>query len=144
MANWCSNTLVFTSGNFLPFKQEIIDSIGSNEGLRIFGEDSMCIFDACGTIEDDYINFESRWTPPLVDLVKRAEKDGFEFEIEYSEQSYFIFGKATYVDGCFNDTCLPECIFDAIEYNDDGEASVNGEPIDSVDEYLEEQLSLIC
>lgn len=143
MANWCSNTLVFTGGDFLPFKQEIIDSIGSNEGLRIFDDSSMCIFDGQGTVEDDYIYFESRWTPPIQDLVKRAKRDSFTFNLEYYECGCQIFGKAIFDENGLCDISLPSSVFDKITYDEDGEAYVNGEYLESVEEWLEDQLDLI-
>ena len=143
MANWCSNTIEFTSGNFLSFKQEIVNHSGKNNGLHIIDEDSMCIFSVQGTMEDDYINFESRWAPPLEDLVKRAIFDGFEFKIDYYEPGCCIYGKAEFVDKWFNVKDLPMSVFESIVYDENGDATVEGDDIDCVEEYLEEQLSLI-
>ena len=119
MPNWCSNVLAL-EGNFNNFDKQIKSCIKNGKDMAIC-KNGMVMFDLYRS-EYGIYQFESRWSPPIEDLLKSAKKSGFSLELEYSEPGCLLFGKFNYchLNGTITEWIVPDDKFSNIEYNDDG------------------------
>jgi hypothetical protein len=123
MANYCSNTLML-SGRYKAFAKRI-ENHNYNDCGYLIGE--MALFDLYKSDEGIYM-FESKWTPPIDDLVAKAKKSGFSFTLEYYEPGCQIYGKAEYSkESGLSVYDLPESVFDRVSWDDEcNEMKIDG------------------
>ena len=57
-------------------------------------------------VNDNAINYETRWAPNLQGLKQIADHFKLDFVSQYDEMSNCIFGEATYIKGTLLDVCL--------------------------------------
>lgn len=69
-------------------------------------------------IDGEQFSFNSKWNPPIVEIMKTAEMYDFEFTNEYAELDCDIYGKYKYENGILWDKYLKE-----IPAEDDSEES---------------------
>lgn len=118
MANWCYNTITF-SGNYKNFAKQLEKHNYDDCGFE-FIKGGRCIF-SLEKIEDGMYSFESKWIPPLDELVKKARRCKFSFEIDYEELECDIYGKAFYNhnENNLKDYYLSPEVLNMREWNDD-------------------------
>ena len=105
MANWCFNTVVFSGSENNEKKvielfnqlheQEIKEQCGQKPD---FVQGDNYFFNIVINDETN-IQFESRWTPIISELVEIAKEYDLNFECTYEECGNQIFGKAIYTSG---------------------------------------------
>lgn len=141
MANWCYNTITF-SGNYKNFAKQLEKHNYNDCGFE-FIKGGRCMF-SLEKIEDGMYSFESKWIPPIEELVKRARKGGFSFQIDYEELSMGIYGRAYYsrLEDSLVEYDLPDETLNRRDYNDDGQFMLDGKICDQEYEieWLEIQL----
>ena len=125
MANWCYNTIKF-SGNYKNFAKQLEKYDYNNCGFE-FVKNGRCIF-SLEKIQDGMYSFESKWVPPLEELIKKARRCKFSFEINYEELSMAIYGRAyyDYETNEFTDYYLDEDVLNRCNYDDNDNFTIDG------------------
>lgn len=138
MPNWCYNTITF-SGKYKAFCKRMENHDYNIQGFE-FIKNGRCIF-SLEKIEDGVYSFESKWIPPIDELIQQAKKSKFSFEIDYEELGCQVYGRAYY--DCrtdeLKDYFLGDETFNMIEWDDDV-LKINGVVCESEMEFLEIQL----
>ena len=143
MPNWCYNTITL-SGRCKNFCKQLEKHDYGIQGFEILpGKNKRCIF-SLEKITENMYSFESKWIPPIEELVEKARKSKFSFEIDYEELSMGIYGKAIY--NCKNDSLveydLPDEILNRRDFDDNGNFILDGKLCDQEYEmeWLENEL----
>jgi hypothetical protein len=126
MPNWCSNFIEFSSDNsegMSSFRSEM-DERDPNMGWlpKFMKGDRKYLFEIYINSENDNgfsINCESKWSPPIEELVMIADHYGINFYIEYEELNNYVFGKSEYSDGKLFDAFLTDEEIDSVNNEDD-------------------------
>jgi len=125
MANWCSNSVMFTG------EQNQIDELGTlflqmaeKEKSEERGQLPPFITEAKDWLfyiswEAEVLCFETRWTPNTEVIRQIADHYGVGFIHGYMETGNLIFGEATYENGILIDVFLDPEDFDQYEYNEE-------------------------
>ena len=139
MANWCYNTITF-SGRYKSFAKRLEKHNYNEQGFEIV-KGGRCIF-SLEKIEDGMYSFESKWIPPLDELLIQAKKSRFSFEIDYEELAMNIYGKAIYdaETDSYQEWCLLDEVFDRIGSTDDGDYTIDGVVVDEIYTFLENEM----
>ena len=139
MANWCYNVICL-SGKYKNFAKQLKKHDYKIQGFEIVrpGENTRCIFELDEQGEDTF-SFTSKWIPPIEELVERAKKGGFSFQLDFEELGCGIYGRAYYKDGVLDEYYLDDSIFRRTDWDDDV-FRVDGEEVESESEFLEEEL----
>ena len=120
MANWCSNYL--TSPEIEKLFPTFSSMMGAKEGVIIDDIGTEYLFDVY--VGDDFVSFETKWTPPLEDIEVLSKKLGIEITHEYCELGMEIFGTMTCKNGVNTVKELDDSDFDQYSYDEDGECYV--------------------
>ena len=145
MPNWVYNELQLTNGSYKNFSKQLQAHNYMKSGFKIVKNDtSRCVFDLL-KICDDFYSFYSKNAPPIDEMLERAKKGRFSFELHYEEPGNNIFGTVIYnhYDKSVITYDLDEDVFSRLTYNESGDAFVDGLPIQSDTEWLEEQLEIL-
>lgn len=140
MANWCSNYLHATGGNVQGL-HELLESarrhtLEEHEGWTMYGNHYLFDFDR----NDDQWDFETRWNPPVEEILAICRVGGVSVEMDYVEMGLCIFGRMRYdhTTGNVIDICLDDSDFDRVEYDEDNDIyTFDGKEYDSEYEPLE-------
>lgn len=142
MANWCSNHLLATGGNVKGL-HEIFESarrhtLEKHEGWMFTTDGDRYLFDF--DRNDDQWDFETRWSPPIEEIVIIARTLGVSVEMDYVEMSSCVYGRMRYdhTTGEVIDIYLDDSDFDRVEYDEDNDIyEFEGKVYDSEYEPLE-------
>lgn len=120
MANWCTNYL--TSPDIEKLFPWFSNMVNADEGVQIADKGIMYLFDVY--VGDDFISFETKWTPPLEDVEKLSDKLGIKITHEYYEPGMYIYGTMVCKNGISTITELEESDFNQYYYDEDGDCYV--------------------
>lgn len=146
MANWCFNSVSF-SGNETNVKKviELFTQLHEQEKKEHCGQKPEFVqgddyFFNIVINDETNVQFESKWTPNISELVEIAKEYDLNFECTYEECGNMIFGKAIYTSG--NEEAeildLDNEDFDLFTYDDEEDIYIyNGEKYESDFEILE-------
>ena len=146
MANMCSNFFTITGGN----KQEIFDEMVRianeqqtvSDGQKAFGIGEEWMFDVVVGETNETINFETRWSPNISDLVEIAKLKNFQFELEAEEQNNGVYVGYKFDGKTLFERSLEWEEIDLVEYDEENDCYLfNGEEIESEAEQYEILLS---
>ena len=139
MANWCFNNISF-SGRCKNFIKQLKKHDYNSCGFEIV-KGGRCVFDL-QEVDDGIFQFESKWIPPNEELLQRAKKGRFSFENDFEELAMNIYGKAIYdaETDSYQEWCLPDEVFDRIDYTDDGDQTIDGVVVDEIYTFLENEM----
>ena len=145
MPNWCFNQIEFTGEEanvqkvislFLEMRER---EIKTNEGQKPeFSELDDYFFSI--SVDDNYISFESRWSPIVGSCVEIAKNFDLNFQYTYDESGNQIFGKAIYTAGNegAEELDLSDADFDLFDYDEENDCyNYNGETHESDNEIKE-------
>jgi len=121
MANWCYNNISF-NGRCKAFVKRLKSHDYNDCGFEIIKNgSSRCIF-SLDEQDDNQFSFESKWAPPIEELVWQANKSKFSFSLDYEELAMGIYGRATYDCNTKEliDIYLPQEVFERIVSEDIG------------------------
>ena len=123
MANMCDNSIVFT-GN--PSALENVKALFKEieEKQNETGKWHLPPYVTADfshmqniTIDQDKINYDTRWYPNFEGLIQIANHYQLDFIINYNELANGLFGEASYKKGVFNDVRLEPEDFQAYQYD---------------------------
>jgi hypothetical protein len=143
MANWCSNHLHATGGNVQGL-HELFESarrhtLEKHEGWTMYDNHYLFDFDR----NDDQWNFETRWSPPIEEILAICRFGGVSVEMDYVETGNCIYGRMRYdhTTGEVIDICLDDSDFARVSYDDETDTyRFNDEVYESEYEPLNEML----
>lgn len=143
MANWCSNHLLAMGGNVNAL-HELLDSarlytLEKHEGWTRHGDNWLFDFHRDG----EQWNFETKWSPPLDEMVDICRELGVSIQMDYVEISSYVYGRLYYdhVEDVVRDIYLDDSDFDRVEYDEDNDIyKFEGKVYDSEYEPLEMML----
>lgn len=118
MANWCDNNVVF-SGDATRVERTKTFFKDIQEKQNCDERHWLPPFVIDMELNDEKINYSSRWIPNNEALVLIAEAFGVSFVNRYDELSMGIFGEATYSNGLYNDTRLNPQDFQSYHFDKD-------------------------
>ena len=127
MANWCSNTVVFTGGqNQLDELKTLFLTMAKKEQKERKGQLPPFVNDDTGYLfeirwEEDVLYYETKWSPNTEVMVQVADKYHTGFEHSYSESGNGVFGETTYEDGILEDVFLDDDDYDLYGYDEETE-----------------------
>lgn len=143
MANWCSNTVTILDRDatlwqeFYSWLQEYEDNWERGhipDGITV--KDSY--FFSISGVEESMFSFESKWTPPIKDIVAIADKYQFSFDMDFEEPGMCIYGKIKY--DCRNKQLLAKYVPQDKYPDDDKETDEGVESFyDELDRLLREE-----
>jgi len=170
MPNWCFHSLKFTGENkekAIEVFDKLIELQRKNPESGVLPEDLYGIndipshdialntqtisvqrnpymFDICHN--DDYINYNTKWSPNEDDICVIADHFKCDFELFYEELGFSIYGKCIYTNGVLTDYMLDDSDFDQVDYDEDeDEYTFRNEKYESSDEayciLLEEKIN---
>jgi hypothetical protein len=127
MANWCSNTVVFTGEQSqIAQLKTLFTAMAEKEKAEAKGqippfieEDKDWLFEI--SWEFDTLNYETKWSPNIELIKQVALQFGVGFIHSYCETGNGIFGEAVFENGDLADTFLEPSDFDQYEYNEDAD-----------------------
>lgn len=146
MANWCFNSVTFSGSESNTNKViELFNQLHKQEKKEQCGQKPDFVqgdnyFFNIVINEDINIQFESRWSPIISELVEIAKEFDLDFESTYEENGNLIFGKAIYKSG--NEEAeilnLTDADFNLFDYDEEKDTYIyNGEEYESDFEILE-------
>jgi hypothetical protein len=125
MANRCSNSVVFTGDptavkNVKALFKEIED-IQNETGKWHLPPYVTANFSHMQdiSIDEEKINYETRWYPNLQGLVQIADHFKLDFVNYYDELANGVFDEASYTKGTLLDICLDPADFQAYDFDPD-------------------------
>lgn len=82
--------------------------------LKVFNDDTY-LFDIY--VEDDYVNFETKWGPPTNTIMYLLNKYNVDAEFEYQESGMQIYGKIIKKNGIINHISLSESDISGFDFD---------------------------
>lgn len=150
MANWCSNTVIFSGSeknleNLSKLMNKTIELQKLNDwnGQILFGLEGILdgyLFDI--RYEDCVLYFESKWITLPNEMVRIAQLFDLTFIYEYSEFGSELYGKYTYdsdgnlYDQCLNDDDIDQCRIKSDDDLDDEEYNLSELDYNKIDELI--------
>jgi len=125
MANWCSNTVMFTGEQSqLVELEKLFNEMAEKERTENKGqvppfieEDGNWLFEI--TWDFDTLNYETKWSPNIELIQEVAMHYGVGFVYGYCETGNGIFGEATFENGELQDIYLEPSDFEQYEFDDE-------------------------
>ncbi len=143
MANWCSNHLIATGGNVNGLHDMMesarLYTLEKHEGWTRHGDNYLFDIHRDG----DQWNFETRWSPPLDEVIGICRELGVSVTMDYVELGCCVYGRLYYdhVEDVVRDIYLDDSDFDRVEYDEDNDIyTFDGKVYDSEYEPLERML----
>lgn len=141
MPNWCSNTATFVGTDVDKLKKLIDDGIKVNDtgygwlpDFLVKDGNERYLFEIC---IEDYgqrslsIRFDSKWAPPLSELMNIASHFKLTMYAEYEELGMLIYGKADYNGKKLRTAELTDEDFDKVTEREDGTYMYEGASYES-------------
>jgi hypothetical protein len=144
MANWCSNTVMFTGEQSqliqleTLFNEMAVKERAENKGQvpPFIEEDGNWLFEI--SWDFDRLSYETKWSPNIELIKEVATHYGVGFVYDYCETGNCIFGEATLEDGEFRDIFLEPSDFDQYDFDEETDTyTFEGETFESDMEIME-------
>ena len=131
MANWCSN-IIHLYGTRRDEVRNLFQTLeGAEQGETFdFIKDAERYFFNV-EVDEETIRFETKWAPPLIEMMQVCSNYGITCEIYYEECGMGLYGYYKIQDRVVNHIYLTEDDLQHLTYDDDGEAYWHGEPLES-------------
>lgn len=98
MANMCNNSVTFRGTDLIEIKRLMDDAIKTtNNGIGWLPDGidgDRYLFDVC--FQDEWYQFETKWCPPIEEMVSICRKAKVSFSMNYEELGFNIYGTAEY------------------------------------------------
>jgi hypothetical protein len=140
MANWCSNHLIATGGNVNGLHDMMesarLHTLEKHEGWTRHGDNWLFDFHRDG----DQWNFETKWSPPIDEVIGIARELGVSVTMDYVELGMNVYGRIMYdhMTDVVRDIYLDDSDFNRVEYDEDNDIyTFEGKQYDSEYDALE-------
>jgi len=143
----CSNFVTF-QGNETKLKmiENLFDKMIARQNLDGKGQlpgginGSVFLFDIYKNDASSF-SFETKWCPPVFELVEIADLFDLDFEVSYEEMGCLVYGKSFYEEGRLFEMCLDDEDFELCENPEDDVFIFEGNRYECQNDILEILLS---
>lgn len=141
MANWCTNYIYLygTRRDEVRNLFQTLEGAEQGETFDFIKDVERYFFNV--DVDESSIRFETKWSPPIMEMTKVCNNYGITCEIYYEEWGVRLYGYCRIQEGKVVKINLTEEDLKGLTYDDDGEAYWHGEPLESEWELLDDLLA---